>query len=73
MHRSLVIVTALCLCSTSSSALTAQECRAKYKAAQATGSLRGESWHDFQEKQCGLKPESARRKPAPQGHSQGAN
>jgi hypothetical protein len=37
MIRSLVIVTALCLFGTSASALTMQECKAKYKAAQGKG------------------------------------
>jgi hypothetical protein len=52
MIRSLVIVTALCLCGTSASALTMQECRAKYKAAQATRTF--DTWAGFQEKKCGI-------------------
>jgi P pilus assembly chaperone PapD len=41
MIRSLAIVAALCLCGTSAKAeLTMQECRAKYKAEQAAGSVR---------------------------------
>jgi hypothetical protein len=56
MIRSLVIVAALCLCGTSAKAeLTMQECRAKYKAEQAAGTL-GQSWADFQEKKCGHPP-----------------
>jgi hypothetical protein len=57
MIRSLVIVMALCLCGTPASvALTMQECRAKYKAAQAAGTV-GESWAGFRETQCGLPPQ----------------
>jgi hypothetical protein len=56
MFRSLVIVAALCLCGTSAKAeLTTQECRAKYKAEQAAGTI-GQSWGDFQEKKCGHPP-----------------
>ena len=57
MIRSLVIVTALCLYGTSASAaaLTMKECRTKYKAALTGGTLGQMVWHDFQEKQCGLK------------------
>ena len=51
--RSLVIVTAICLCGTSASALTMDECRAKYNAAQVPGKL-VMKWADFQEKQCGI-------------------
>jgi hypothetical protein len=44
MIRSLVIVAALCLCGTSAKAeLTMQECKAKYKAEQAVGTL-GQNW-----------------------------
>jgi hypothetical protein len=56
MIRSLVIVAALCLCGTSAKAeLTMQECKAKYKAEQAAGTL-GLNWADFQEKKCGHPP-----------------
>ncbi len=58
MIRSLVIVTALCLCGTSASAeLTMQECTAKYKAALAAPGGAGDSWAGFQVKQCGHKPQ----------------
>ena len=66
MVRSLVVVTALCLCATSASAaasaapLTMEECRTKYKAAIAKGSV-GDTWVGFQEKQCGIKPPPPRR------------
>ena len=53
MIRSLVIVIALCLCGTSANALTMQECRAKYKAAQTKGGV-GLTWVSFQEKKCGI-------------------
>jgi hypothetical protein len=63
MIRNLVIITALCLCGTSASAapLTMQECRAKYKAAQAAGTLGGQTWVGFQEKECGIRPPPPRR------------
>jgi hypothetical protein len=68
MIRSLVIV-ALGLCGTSASALTMQECRAEYKAAQATGTFPG-TWIEFQEKKCGINtkantPPPAAPKPQP--------
>src|ERR1041384_7411872 len=34
-------------------ALTMQECSAKYKAAQAAGTLNGMKWNDFRKAQCG--------------------
>lgn len=39
--------------STSASALTMQECSAKYKAAQSAGTLKGMKWSDFRKAQCG--------------------
>jgi hypothetical protein len=58
MIRSLVIITALCLCGTSASAapLSMQECRAKYKAALAATTPPNETWVKFQETHCGIKP-----------------
>ena len=41
MIRSLVIVTALCLCGTSASPLTMQECRDKYKSRASHGNASG--------------------------------
>jgi hypothetical protein len=35
------------------SALTAQECSAKYKAAKAAGTLGDQKWNDFRKAQCG--------------------
>jgi hypothetical protein len=69
MIRSLVIVTALGLCSTSASALTVQECRDKYKAAHAAGTYAG-TWIGFQETKCGINakattPPAATPKPQP--------
>jgi hypothetical protein len=68
MIRSLVIL-ALCMCGTSASALTMQECRAKYKEAHATGTV-GLTWATFQERKCGIHakataPPSAASKPQP--------
>jgi hypothetical protein len=34
-------------------ALSLQECSAKYKAAQAAGTLNGQKWNDFRKAQCG--------------------
>ena len=65
MIRSLAIVTALCLCGTSASATTMQECRAKYKAAQTKSkSGIGLSWVGFQETKCGIKGKTHAPKPA---------
>jgi hypothetical protein len=64
MIRSLVIVTALCLCGTSASALTMQECIAKYKAALAT-KTQGTSWVTFQETQCDIVPKVTAPTPPP--------
>jgi hypothetical protein len=80
MIRSLVIVTALCLFGTSASALTMQECKAKYKAAQGKGGVGlrapvhgdqgfrlevGLNWVSFQEKYCGTKAKAHAPKPTP--------
>jgi membrane protein involved in colicin uptake len=35
------------------SALSQSECSAKYKAAQAAGTLNGQKWNDFRKAQCG--------------------
>jgi hypothetical protein len=64
MIRSLVIVTALCLCGTSASALTMHECRARYKAAQATG-RGGQTWATFQERKCGIHAKTTTPTPPP--------
>ena len=61
--RSLVIVTALCLCGTSASALTMQECKAKYKAMRATGTYK--PWVTFQETQCKTNAEGTMPTPPP--------
>src|SRR6476659_3747630 len=37
----------------SASALTMQECSAKYKAAQAAGTAKGTKWNDFRKAECG--------------------
>lgn len=46
----------------SAAALTMQECSAKYKAAQAAGTLKGQSWADFRKAECGSDASAA---PAP--------
>jgi hypothetical protein len=63
MIRSLVIVGALCLWGTSASALTMQECRAKYKAAHAAGTI-GINWIDYQKKHCGISAKATAPPPA---------
>jgi hypothetical protein len=35
------------------SALTAQECSAKYQAAKTAGTLNGQKWNDFRKAECG--------------------
>jgi hypothetical protein len=35
------------------SALTTQECSAKYQAAKSAGTLNGQKWNDFRKAQCG--------------------
>ena len=64
MIRSLVIVTALCLCGTSASALTMEECRAKYKAEHAAKMIRTD-WITFQETQCGINAKATTPTPPP--------
>ena len=39
--------------SSQASALTAQECSAKYQAAKTAGTLGGQKWNDFRKAQCG--------------------
>ena len=51
--RALAIVAALCVCGTSANALTMKECSAKYKAAQTSGTLKGQKWQDFRKAECG--------------------
>ena len=51
--RPLAILAALCLCGTSAQALTMKECSAKYKAAQTSGTLKGQKWQDFRKAECG--------------------
>jgi hypothetical protein len=41
------------------SALTAQECSAKYQAAKTAGTLNGQKWIDFRKEQCGSDAASA--------------
>ena len=51
-------------------ALTAQECSAKYQAAKSAGTLNGQKWNDFRKAQCGAAataPEAAETpRPRPQ-------
>lgn len=42
------------------SALTAQECSAKYKAAKEANTLGGKSWNDFRKSECGMDNEAAK-------------
>ena len=64
MTRSLVIVAALSLCATSARAapLSMEECRAKYKAAQAAKTLGSVTWVSFQETKCGHATQPPQRK-----------
>jgi hypothetical protein len=42
-----------------------QECSAKYKAAQAAGTLKGQSWAQFRRAECGSDPTAAAPTAAP--------
>jgi hypothetical protein len=66
MIRRLTIVAALCLFGTSASALSMEECRAKYKAAmdKAKGGI-GIAWGEYQEKECGISANAPEPKPTP--------
>jgi len=46
-------------------ALTMQECSAKYKAAQAAGTLKGVTWNAFRKAECGAEASTAAPAPAP--------
>lgn len=56
------------------SALSMQECSAKYKSAKAAGTLGGQKWNDFRKSQCGSEA-SAAAKPAatPQTSAKGTS
>jgi len=47
------------------SALTAQECSAKYQAAKTAGTLGGQKWNDFRKAQCGADATAAPAAAAP--------
>ena len=67
MIRRLAIVAALCLFGTSASALTMEECKARYKAAmdKSTKSGIGMDWAQFQVKECGISANAPEPKPTP--------
>ncbi|MFO1150600.1 MAG: hypothetical protein U1E62_19670 [Alsobacter sp.] len=52
------------LASAPASALTMQECSAKYQAAQAAGTLNGMKWNDFRKAQCSADAAPAAAAPA---------
>src|SRR6478735_364933 len=60
---------------TGASALTMQECSAKYKAAQTAGTLNGKTWNQFRKDECGAtaagpaKTPSEKAESAPQAKS----
>jgi len=58
------------LSASSSMALTAQECSAKYNAAKSAGTLNGLSWNDFRKKECA--GDDARAAPAAASSNSGA-
>lgn len=64
---SLVALGVTALTPTVARALTMQECSAKYKAAQAAGTLSGAKWNDFRKAQCGDGAAAATTAPATQG------
>jgi hypothetical protein len=51
--------------SSPASALTAQECSAKYQAAKTAGTLGGQKWNDFRKAQCGADAAAAKPAAAP--------
>src|SRR5262245_48580848 len=57
MHRTIVTTASLAAlafaAAAPASALTMQECSAKYKAAETAGTLGGMKWNDFRKAQCG--------------------
>ena len=53
------ILGGIALGGTSAHALTMQECSAKYKAAQAAGTLKGTKWNDFRKAECGTDASAA--------------
>ena len=54
------------------SALTAQECSAKYQAAKAAGTLGDQKWNDFRKAQCGADATPAPAAAAPAGEKEAA-
>jgi len=56
-----IFVTALATAAVSvpAQALSMKECSAKYKAAQAAGTLNGMKWNDFRKAQCGAEATAA--------------
>jgi hypothetical protein len=63
---SAIAVSGLALAMTSpASALTAQECSAKYQAAKAAGTLGDQKWNDFRKAQCGADATAAPTAAAP--------
>jgi hypothetical protein len=53
------LLASLALASQPASALTMQECSAKYKAAQTAGTLKGQKWNDFRKAECGTDASAA--------------
>lgn len=52
-------------CAGPAQAVTMQECSAKYKAAQAAGSVAGKSWNEFRKAECGRAAIAPAAGPAP--------
>src|SRR3954467_1719794 len=49
----LLVATTTLITAGPASALTMQDCSAKYKAAQAAGTAKGIKWNDFRKAECG--------------------
>jgi hypothetical protein len=47
-----VLAAVISIGATGAGALTMQECSAKYKAAQAAGTLKGKAWNQFRKEEC---------------------
>lgn len=59
----LCAVLCLSLAAAPATALTAQECSAKYQAAKTAGTLGGKGWNDFRKAECGADAAAAAAKP----------
>jgi hypothetical protein len=57
----------------SAQSLTMKECSAKYRAAQANGTAKGQKWNDFRKAECGTNAAAAPAAPAPAASKAGSS